>query len=226
LQEVKVEDGQFPFEPFHALGYTVASYGQRGFNGVAIASRIPMQVETRGLDSQEEMGARLLSARVGELRFTTVYCPNGKDLTHPDFERKLLWYDALAAWYGSNNSPGESHVLCGDFNVVPQPLDGWRGAAADGSIFCTAAERARFAGLMDTGLHDLYRHRHPDAQAFSWWDYRGGAFHRGQGLRIDFVLGSAPVRARVAEAAIDRDWRKKKDGLTASDHAPVVVDLD
>ena len=80
--------------------------------------------------------------------------------------------------------------------------------------------------LMQCGLDDLYRAKHPDEQVFSWWDYRGGSFHRGHGLRIDFVLGSPAVRERVSDAWIDRDYRKKKDGLTASDHAPVVVDLD
>ena len=61
---------------------------------------------------------------------------------------------------------------------------------------------------------------------FSWWDYRGGAFHRNLGLRIDFLLATAPVAARVREVEIDREYRKKKDGLTASDHAPVWADLE
>ena len=86
-------------------------------------------------------------------------------------------------------------------------------------------ERERFQSLLAGGLHDLFRERHPELQAFSWWDYRGGAFHRKQGLRIDFLLGSAPVLERLGEAEIDREWRKKQDGLTASDHAPVFADL-
>jgi exodeoxyribonuclease-3 len=79
---------------------------------------------------------------------------------------------------------------------------------------------------MDLGLTDLFRDRFPDEQQFSWWDYRGGAFHRKQGLRIDFILGNENVRARTREISIDRDYRKKKDTLTASDHAPVIVELD
>ena len=79
---------------------------------------------------------------------------------------------------------------------------------------------------MDWGLHDVFREQHPDTQAFSWWDYRGGAFHRKQGLRIDLLLATEPVAVRVASAMIDRDFRKKQEGLTASDHAPVWMDLD
>ena len=74
-------------------------------------------------------------------------------------------------------------------------------------------------------MTDLYRHRYPDQQAYSWWDYRGGAFHRKQGLRIDFVLGTDAIKEGVSEVVIDREFRKKQEGLTASDHAPVFVDL-
>ena len=82
---------------------------------------------------------------------------------------------------------------------------------------------AAIAGL---GLRDLYRELKPEEQAFSWWDYRGGAFHRKHGLRIDFILGTNRVVERLKSVEIDRDYRKKKDGLTASDHAPVVATLD
>ena len=109
---------------------------------------------------------------------------------------------------------------------MPTARDTWRGAEGDGRIFHTVEERERFEALRGLGLRDLYREIHPESQAFSWWDYRGGAFHRGQGLRIDFLLGTGPVLDRVTHAEIDRDFRKKKDGMTASDHAPVIADLD
>jgi exodeoxyribonuclease-3 len=226
LQELKMEDGSFPHDIFQELGYEVATHGQKSWNGVAVASRLPMTVEHVGLAGQESFGARLLTARVEDLSFTTVYCPNGKALDHADFTRKLAWFDALAEHWSAHARAGEQAVLCGDFNVVPEALDSWRGEDGEGHIFHTAEERGRFSRLVDLGLHDLYRAVHPEDRAFSWWDYRGGAFHRGHGLRIDLVLGTAAVRERVTAAQIDRDYRKKKDGLTASDHAPVIVDLD
>jgi exodeoxyribonuclease-3 len=116
-------------------------------------------------------------------------------------------------------------VLAGDFNVCPAPLDSWNEEALQGSIFHTDAERSRFRALLDCGFQDLYRIRHPDTQAFSWWDYRGGAFHRKQGLRIDLLLGTGAVAERLSAAEIDREWRKKREGLTPSDHAPVWADL-
>ena len=91
-----------------------------------------------------------------------------------------------------------------------------------GSIFHTK-ERGRLQALMDTGMTDLFRHRYPDAQEFSWWDYRGSAF-MWHGLRIDFTLRLGIVDL-TEEVVIDREYRRKIDELTASDHAPVYADI-
>jgi len=225
LQELKLSDQQFPLELFAAEGYHVLSHGQKSWNGVAILSREPAQLRQRGLPGQEDFGARLISAQVAGIGFTTVYCPNGKAVEHPDFPRKLAWLDALAEHWRSVHADDRAEVLCGDFNVCPAPIDSWNEQALHGQIFHTEAERARFARLRELGLVDLFRHRYPDLQAFSWWDYRGGAFHRRQGLRIDFLLASGALLPRLGEVEIDREYRKKQNGLTPSDHAPVLADL-
>ena len=225
LQELKLSDAEFPHEELEALGYRAVVHGQKAWNGVAVLSREPAEVETRGLPGREDNGARLLSVRTAGLHFATVYCPNGKTLDHPDFRMKLAWFDALRDHLaGVDRESG--FVIGGDFNIVPEPLDCWRGEAADGSIFCTGEERSRYRSLLDLGLTELFRHLCPDEQRFSWWDYRGGSFHRGMGLRIDMLLGTAAVASRVRRVEIDREYRKKKDDLTASDHAPVFADLD
>ena len=224
FQELKTTDEEFPAGEFESLGYEVAFHGQKGWNGVCILSRMPILDVSRGLPGEDDFGSRLITATIGEVQFTTVYVPNGKDLAHDDFPMKLRWLDTLADHMGAVKST--QAILCGDFNVVPTAIDTWRGEAGDGRIFCTPQERERFSRIINTGFIDLFRHRYPDEQQFSWWDYRGGAFHRGHGLRIDFVLGTQAVAQRVREVSIDRDFRKKKDGLTASDHAPVYVDLD
>ncbi len=224
LQELKMPDNEFPHEFFNDLGYQAVVHGQKSWNGVAILARDGIELKQVGLPGGEEMGARLITAEVGGIEFTTVYCPNGKTLTHEDYGRKLAWYDALIEhWRAAERN--SAAVLCGDFNIVPQAIDSWRGNDADGDIFHTDAERDRLNALLQCGLHDLYRVSAPEEQAFSWWDYRGGAFHRKQGLRIDFILGTDAVRARLQSAQIDRDYRKKQDGLTASDHAPVIAEI-
>ncbi len=226
LQELKTEDEKFPYDELEAEGYHAVVHGQKAWNGVAILSREPAEVLHKGLPGQEDFGARLVSARVGELAFTTVYCPNGKHTGHDDFPRKLAWFDALSEHLAARHDPDRAEILCGDFNICPTPLDSWNEAELGGNIFHTEDERSRFQALLDHGLTDLYRQAFPDVQAFSWWDYRAGAFHRNMGLRIDFLLATPSVVARTRNVEIDRDYRKKKDGLTASDHAPVIADLE
>jgi len=224
LQELKTPTEDFPHELFAELGYHALVHGEKSWNGVAVLTREPAELVTAGLPGEEAAGARLLTARLGnEVEFTTVYCPNGKSVTHTDYQKKLAWFDSLAAHY--NGSATERRILCGDFNVVPKALDSWRGEAGDGEVFHTVEERQRFGTLLELGLEDLFRARYPDRGAFTWWDYRGGSFHRNHGLRIDFILGTPAIRDLLQDVTIDRDYRKKQDGLTASDHAPVFADL-
>jgi exodeoxyribonuclease-3 len=225
LQELKLSDEKFPHGEFEELGYHAVTHGQKAWNGVAILSRQPARVTQRGLPGQEDFGARLITAEVEGLSFTTVYCPNGKSREHDDFPRKLLWFDALKEHFEGRANPDQPALLCGDFNICPDPIDSWNEEQFRGQILHSQEERARFQELLRCGFVDLFRERHPDEAAFSWWDYRGGAFHRKQGLRIDFLLATPALQAKLHSIEIDRDYRKKKEGLTPSDHAPVFADL-
>jgi len=225
LQELKLEDAQLPRETFEAAGYHVLAHGQKSWNGVAVLSREPARATQIGVPGQEAVGARLLSVEVGDLLFTTVYCPNGKSVAHAAYAMKLASFDALAAHLSASVPPDRSAILCGDFNVVPAPIDSWNEAALAGTIFHTDAERARHRRLEEIGFRDAFRALHPETQAFSWWDYRGGAFHKKQGLRIDLILATAPALARIRSVEIDREFRKKQGGFVPSDHAPVIADL-
>jgi len=225
LQELKLTDDQFPYGDFEALGYTAAIHGQKGWNGVGVLARGPVTVAQRGLPGHDALGARLLHVETGALAFVTVYCPNGKTVGHTDYPQKLAWLDGLAAYLEGVVTADRPTVVCGDFNVCPAPIDSWNDDAFAGQIFHTDAERARFRRLLAAGLVDVFRARHPTTQAFSWWDYRAGAFHKKQGMRIDLLLATPPVMERVGSVEIDREYRKKHDGLTASDHAPVIADL-
>jgi exodeoxyribonuclease-3 len=225
LQELKLTDEQFPADAFESEGYTVATHGQKAWNGVAILSRKPATIVQRGLPGQEDFGARLITAEIEGLSFTTVYCPNGKSTSHEDFPKKLAWFDALADWFGKEIGADRQAVLCGDLNIVPEAIDSYDETKNAGHVFHTDEERDRLRRVLDLGLVDVYRALNPETQAFSWWDYRGGAFHRGFGLRIDFLLATESAMSRVESVEIDREYRKKKDGLTASDHAPVLATL-
>ena len=226
LQELKLEDEQFPHLDFEAVGYKAVTHGQKAWNGVAILSRTEIGACERGLPGEEEFGSRLITAEVDGVNFTTVYVPNGKSVEHEDYPKKLAWLESLRSHVAATLDPAKSAVLCGDFNICPAPLDSWNEKLHAGKIFHTDAERERYRAILQCGYLDVYRERNPDVKAFSWWDYRGGSFHRGMGLRIDFLLATPPLLARVKNVEIDREYRKKKGELTASDHAPVMMDID
>jgi exodeoxyribonuclease-3 len=225
LQELKVTGEQFPHEAMKALGYHAYVHGQKQWNGVAVLSRAPAEVVQVGLPGAEALGARLLTVALGDLTVTSVYVPNGKTVEHDDFAGKLSFLEALAAHVSSDIATRAQAIVAGDFNIAPADVDSFDPVALRGAIFHTDAERSLLGRLFAAGLHDLYRERNPDGRMFSWWDYRAGCFHKNQGLRIDLVLATAAVLARTGEVAIDRDYRKKKDGELPSDHAPVMIEL-
>ena len=225
IQEIKLVEEQLPRAAIEAAGYRAVVHGQKAWNGVAILSREEAMVTRKGLPGQEDFGARLICVESAGLSFVTIYCPNGKHTGHDDFPRKLAWLDALHDYFQRNHDPDRPVVLCGDFNICPDPLDSWNEDGLKGSIFHTDEERARFRRLLDWGFRDLFRAQRPDERAFTWWDYRAGAFPRNEGLRLDFLLATRCVTERLQSVEIDRDYRKKKDGLTPSDHAPVIAVL-
>jgi exodeoxyribonuclease-3 len=228
LQETKVTDDDFPFDEVSAAGYGALSSGQRAYNGVAILSRHALEEVSRGMpDDPVPDEARLLAARTGGLAVATVYAVNGKSIEHPAYATKLAWFDAMRVWAMETFTAGEPLLLAGDFNVAPDDRDVHDPALWRGKNLASDPERARIAALEALGLTDLGRAAAGDVEGpFTWWDYRMGAFHRGWGLRIDLLLGSAPVAERLLSVSVDREERKPTSGEgKPSDHAPVVLTL-
>ena len=223
LQELKVTEDTFPYSELEELGYHACVEAQPRWNGVAVIAKTPPELIQAGLPAVRDQGARLVMAKVGDLHVASAYVPNGKTVSHEDYPRKLAWLAALDE-YVAELDLGDKVVIGGDFNVAPEPSDSFA-PNDETSIFHTAAERSAIARLRERGLHDLYRTRNPDGDMFSWWDYRAGHFHKNVGLRIDLLLASASVLASTGEVWIDRDYRKKQDGETPSDHAPVIAEL-
>ncbi len=225
LQELKVPDDKFPHDALEAMGYQAHAHGQPRWNGVAVLCRRPGEVTQVGLPGAEDQGARLVTVTLDDLTITSVYVPNGKSVDHPDFALKLDWLAQLDTHLRDRHRDDGAMVVAGDFNVTCGDADTHDPEGLRGHIFHTDLEREAMAQLVDGGLTDLYRHVHPDGAMFSWWDYRGGGFHRNLGLRIDLLLASEALLPRVQEVWTDRDFRKKRDGQTPSDHAPVIADL-
>jgi exodeoxyribonuclease III len=223
LQELKVTAEEFPYDALREAGYHACVHGQKGWNGVAVLGREPPQLLCAGLPDSD-LGARFVSARAGKLTVASVYVPNGKSIVHPDFAAKLAFFQALRDQLKSTLDPAAPVLVGGDFNVCHTALDTYDPELAD-TLFHTDPERRAVDALLELGLVDLYRDLCPEGRAFSWWDYRAGNFHKGLGLRIDLLLGTRAVREITREVWVDRDYRKKKEGETPSDHAPVIAEL-
>jgi len=223
LQETKVEDAGFPAAALKKAGYEFATFGQRSYNGVAIASTQPLTDVTRGFgDDVPDDEARVIAATSHDMRVVCVYVPNGQDLTSDRYPYKLAWFRRLRAYLERTATPDQPLALCGDMNVAPDDRDVWSPEKWQGSIHVSAPERAALAEVAGFGLTDAFRHHHGDEKVYSWWDYRGVAFFKDQGLRIDLIYLTAPLAARCTGCTIDRIARKGQD---ASDHAPVIAEI-
>lgn len=215
LQELKCTDEQFPTLELQALGYHAAVFGQKSYNGVAIISKEPVADVQRNLGDDDEQ-ARLIAGTVGGIRVVGLYAPNGQSLSSPAYQYKLQWYAKLNRWLKTQATP---LLVCGDFNIAPDDIDTWDAKLWEGQTLASPPERAAFKELtQQNALVDLFRVKHPEPGRFSWWDYRAGAFHKNQGLRIDHILVSEALVARCKEVEVDREARK---GKLPSDHAPV-----
>ena len=226
LQETKGREEQLPLLGLQGLGYEVAVAGTNQWNGVAIASRVGLdQIET-GFPDQPTWGdpadveARALGATCGGVRVWSLYVPNGRKVDDPHYHYKLDWLARLR-----NTAAGWLDfpvALVGDWNIAPTDEDVFDPAAYVGDTHVTPPERAAFQGFLDDGWADLARPFTPGPDVFTYWDYYRKRFERNRGMRIDFLLGSPSLAARVTGAFIDRDERA---GTGASDHAPVVVEV-
>jgi exodeoxyribonuclease-3 len=247
IQETKLTDADAPVMAFAMAGYDLVHHGEGRWNGVAIAARqgaVIGDVVTNFGDgpvrdsgpggagaesvSEEDFNpfdeARMVAATVDGMRVVSLYAPNGRVVGSPFYDGKLAWFERLGRWVREATSPGEAVVLGGDLNVAPTDADVWDADAVHGGTHVSEPERTAFRALLDLGLVDAYRARHDEPRRFSWWDYRAGMFHKNLGMRIDHLLVSAPVAARLVDAEIDREARKGPP--VPSDHAPLVIDLD
>ncbi len=222
LQETKLVDDKFPKDELRAAGYHAEFFGQKTYNGVALLSRTPATDIARNIAGHADEQARVIAGTVDGIRVVGAYFPNGQAPGSEKFTYKMGWLDALRANLRDELQRHPNLVLMGDFNIAPEDRDVHDPVAWAGQIHCTAEERAHFAELCGLGLVDAFRLFDQPEKSWSWWDYRMLAFRKNQGLRIDHILVSQSLRARVTRCEIDKAPRKLE---RPSDHAPVFVEL-
>ncbi|MGA1525559.1 MAG: exodeoxyribonuclease III [Planctomycetota bacterium] len=224
LQETKVIDDLFPYEPLEDLGYNVAVHGQKTYNGVAILARHGIEAVVRGFpDDEEGAQARVIGCAVEDVLVLNLYVPNGSSVGSDKYAYKLDWLGRLRAFLDATYDPSEKIVVCGDFNITFDDRDVHDPEKWHEKILCSTPEREALRHVMDFGLTDALRKHHDEAGIYTWWDMRGGSFPRDHGLRIDHFLMSEAALAACTAVDVDREARK---GQGPSDHAPVLATLD
>ncbi|MBU6241975.1 MAG: exodeoxyribonuclease III [Acidobacteria bacterium] len=223
MQETKMTDAAFPALTFREMGYDSAHFGQGRWNGVAILSKVGLDKPRANFAVGEPDGeARIITADCGGVTVVSVYVPNGRALDHDHYKYKLRWMAQLREHAAAISSPDGNLVIAGDYNIAPDGRDVWDEAKLQGQTHVSQAERDSLTALESWGLRDVFRDHYADAKLYSWWDYRGGDFHQGRGMRIDLMYATKAVADRTTWCGIDRNARK---GEQPSDHAPVLMML-
>lgn len=228
LQECKSPVDKMPAERFAKLGYThFVANGQKGYNGVAIISRLPLR-ETECFDFANLGHARHIAASVdGRFIVHNFYVPAGGDVAdrdaNPKFGQKLDYLTDMRDW-GAQNRPQKS-VLLGDLNIAPREDDVWNHKQLLKVVSHTPIEIEHLDAVMTAGdWVDITRKDIPDGQLYSWWSYRARDWNAAdKGRRLDHIWGSADIAPQMHSSAIIRNVRGWEQ---PSDHAPVMVSID
>jgi exodeoxyribonuclease-3 len=229
LQEIKCQEAEFPREALAEAGFPhVKIRGQKGWHGVAIASRLPIQ-DAPAPDLCREGHARCVSGAVAGIEIHNLYVPAGGDVADRSsrkFDHKLDFYERLTAEMTRRN-PAAPLVLAGDLNVAPGENDVWNHRFMSKVVSHTPVEVAAMQALQASlGFIDLVREAVPEpAKLFSWWSYRAVDFRASnRGLRLDHIWITPGLRSSAGTASPQihddvRAWERP------SDHAPVTIDL-
>ncbi len=228
LQEIKTVDEGFPRAEVEALGYHVETHGQKGFNGVAILSKLPFDEVNRGLpgddeDDQSRFIEGVFSTGKGVLRVVSLYLPNGNPISEDrKFGYKLRWMARLERWAAERLRLEEPLVLAGDYNVIPEKEDAKRWQDWVNDALFQPESRQAFRRLLSLGFTESIRSVTDAPDVYTFWDYQAGAWQKNNGIRIDHLLLSPEAANVLRAASVEkhvRSWEKP------SDHVPVAIDL-
>ncbi len=235
LQETKTPDDLFPRAEFAALGYRdMLVHGMKGYNGVAILSRVPFGATTTRAWCARADCRHAVVELPGGVELHNIYVPAGGDIpdpqANPKFAHKLQFLDELTAWFTAERAHerlgGRPMIAVGDLNVAPLETDVWSHKQLLSVVSHTPVEVERLGALQRAGgFVDAIRHFVPPEQRlYSWWSYRNRDWAASdRGRRLDHVWVTPSLVGSLAEARIHRDSRGWD---RTSDHVPVMIELN
>jgi exodeoxyribonuclease-3 len=224
VQEIKVDDANFPHSLFDASGYNIKVFGQKSYNGVAVFSKFSIEDVTRGIPGYNDANARVLECVIdGRLRLINVYMPNGESIDSPKFPYKIELMDKFTEYIRQYADSEEPVVICGDFNVAIRDEDVWNPKGSEGSSYTAPAARRIMQAWLDSGWEDSWRRFNPGAIGYTWFAYYPHAVEKNQGLRLDYCLSNKSAGHLIKNCYIDMYLRK---AARPTDHAGLVLELE
>ena len=226
LQETKVVNADFPEAAFEAMGYKAYFCGEKSYNGVAVAAREGLQVRFGFKDGLEpDFSTRVAVAETpGAFKFLNTYVPQGKDITHADYQVKKRFLERVRVFLDREAVTNTPFAWVGDLNVAPGELDVIHPENKKDHVCFHEEVRKKLAQVVSWGLIDLFRRFHPRAVEYTFFDYRTkDALSRNMGWRIDHIFANESLAARATACFVDRQprgWEKP------SDHTPLIADFE
>ena len=232
MQELKLQTEAVDTDFFLERGYShLAIHGQKQWNGVLIASKVPFKSALYGLPKGEAGQSRFVAVEFDDFCLVNLYCPQGQSEDSDKYVYKLSFYDALIEWLSERIAQGGSVMVTGDLNIAPESCDVfWDTEAEPNIVSHHPLELEKWAELIGLGLTDIGRSFIPEG-GFTFWDYRGfwdfnaKRFRYDRGMRIDHFLVTENLIPHVSQVEVYRGWRRNRGKLKASDHAPVLLSL-
>ena len=222
LQELKLDNANFPAAAFAEIGYNYVFNGQKTYNGVAIIAKQPIIEVVYDIPLFDDVQKRVISATINGIRVICVYVVNGESIASDKYQYKLAWLQQLENYVKDSLTKHQDIALLGDFNIAPDDIDMYDPIAWKDQVLCSVPERAAWTRLIDLGLHDSFRLFNQEERQYTWWDYRNFAFRRKMGLRIDHILVSNSLKQKISACVIDVNPRKNE---RPSDHTPLVLTI-
>ncbi len=228
MQETKTIDENFPKNDFLDKGYNIVSSGQKSYNGIAIASKFKIEEISRNLplfdlNSEVDGQARFLHVKIENINIICLYLPNGNPAPGPKYNYKINWMKRLIKYTQSIYCNNEPLILGGDFNVIQDGRDCHDVSKWLGDALYLEETRSQMKELVNIGLMDSYRLKHPNSTEYSFWDYQAGAWQKDNGIRIDFLLLSPEIVDILLDVGIDKTLRGEDK---PSDHTPVWIEIE
>ena len=226
MQEIKTEEKNFPFNDFENLGYHSYVFGQKSYNGVAIISKKKLENVSTDIIKDKLKQARTISAefefKKRKILVINIYTPNGNPVDTEKYDYKKKWLNDLTKVLKKLGQKNENIILSGDFNIIPAAEDVYNAKSFEDDALFRLEIRKKYREILNMGYVDSYRHKYPDTEGYTFWDYMRGAWQKNNGMRIDHFLLSNSLINILKNVSINKAPRGKEK---PSDHTPIEIEL-